>query len=458
MIAFLNSPAGSWVLFIALLLLAALLVDGLRRFAKFSRARGWRPGVADGADAIAGAVEAVYGRYAIAGPPVSGHAAYLGLVGAVKAEAIARSDSLRTMDPAMLAQRVESAIGRAAIADPNASITQTTAVATEAADGKATAVTTGGPATAAAVATAEAASSPAQAPPPLSEIAAIPPAPTTQEVAARAAAERVASAQPDAAIVSPETVSAVAALIERVRKLGPAQPISSVAAPANPLAAQAIGIDLFQAALAFTLSQEGGWADNPADPGGATMHGITLATFRSWRHDPEATAADLRAITDAEVEALYGALYWNPVHGAALPPGIGLSLFDAAVSLGVRRAVLLFQGVLKVTPDGVVGPVTLGAAHQAMPDALLADFAATRETFYRQCANWPDFHNGWLARTAACLAAARRSAAGQGPVAPVPPPVVEEPQPAADALMASEEDALHPAASPVIVSEPIHVS
>ena len=41
----------------------------------------------------------------------------------------------------------------------------------------------------------------------------------------------------------------------------------------------------FYACLAFTVAQEGGYRD-PADPGGATNMGITLATLRHWDHDP----------------------------------------------------------------------------------------------------------------------------------------------------------------------------
>ena len=47
--------------------------------------------------------------------------------------------------------------------------------------------------------------------------------------------------------------------------------------------------DNFAACLAQVLLSEGGWSDHPADPGGATMKGITLATYRKYR--PGATKA-----------------------------------------------------------------------------------------------------------------------------------------------------------------------
>ena len=58
-------------------------------------------------------------------------------------------------------------------------------------------------------------------------------------------------------------------------------------------------MDDFQTCLAFTLSQEGGFVDDPYDPGGATNMGITLATYQEWF--PNGTVADLRAIDAATV-------------------------------------------------------------------------------------------------------------------------------------------------------------
>ena len=73
----------------------------------------------------------------------------------------------------------------------------------------------------------------------------------------------------------------------------------------------------FPASLRETLHYEGGWSDHPKDPGGATMKGITLETFRRYR--PMATKAELRAISDADVERIYRAGYADPVAFDALP-------------------------------------------------------------------------------------------------------------------------------------------
>ncbi len=195
---------------------------------------------------------------------------------------------------------------------------------------------------------------------------------------------------------------------------------------------------LFQQAVNFTLGQEGGWADNPADPGGATMCGITLAVFRAWHHDPSAQPDDLHAIQTDEVEAIYRALYWNPVEGARLPAGLGLSVFDSAVNLGVRRATMLLQAALGVTQDGAVGPVTIGAVNEVALGVLLERLTGQREAFYRRCASFALFGRGWLNRTNACLLAARQAAGLSIENARTWPGKIETMRSAADELNAAE--------------------
>src|SRR4051794_14706787 len=85
--------------------------------------------------------------------------------------------------------------------------------------------------------------------------------------------------------------------------------------------------DLFQRCLDFTLTQEGGFVDDPYDPGGATNMGITLATYRSWDHDPALGIADVRAMSRQTAAAIYYAMYWSVLGGQSLPAGIDLSVF-----------------------------------------------------------------------------------------------------------------------------------
>ena len=78
----------------------------------------------------------------------------------------------------------------------------------------------------------------------------------------------------------------------------------------------------FSEVLKHTLVEEGGFSDHPADPGGATMKGITLAVYREYKRNPHLTPTDLRIISDDEVEEIYRKRYWNLCQCVVLPSGI----------------------------------------------------------------------------------------------------------------------------------------
>lgn len=99
--------------------------------------------------------------------------------------------------------------------------------------------------------------------------------------------------------------------------------------------------DAWARCLAFVLRWEGGWADNPADPGGATMKGITIGTYTRWRAahgQPAPTKDDLRNISDAEVEQIYREWYWQASGADKLAWPLCLAHFNLAVNGGVERA------------------------------------------------------------------------------------------------------------------------
>ena len=68
--------------------------------------------------------------------------------------------------------------------------------------------------------------------------------------------------------------------------------------------------DDFASCLTFTLREEGGYVDNPADPGGATNMGITLATYRDWSDDSNLGPAQVQDMTERTARAIYQSLYW----------------------------------------------------------------------------------------------------------------------------------------------------
>jgi lysozyme family protein len=156
----------------------------------------------------------------------------------------------------------------------------------------------------------------------------------------------------------------------------------------------------FEDALAVVLRQEGGFVQHRLDPGGATNFGITRETLARFR-GRSASVADVRNLTETEAGIIYRRLYWDAVRGDELPPGIALTVFDAAVNSGPARALRLLQGVLSVQADGVIGPLTLKAAWQADPTETIRAFTRTRLGFLARLATWPVFGRGWRRRVLA---------------------------------------------------------
>ena len=155
--------------------------------------------------------------------------------------------------------------------------------------------------------------------------------------------------------------------------------------------------DMFPQALKMVLHHEGGWADHPADPGGATMKGVTLATFSKHLGRP-ATKDELRAIKDEHLHEIYKRGYWDKASCDAMPAGVDLVVFDMAVNGGPGRAAKLLQQVVGVTPDGGIGPMTLAAVASKPAADTIVGFSNARRDFYRSLPTFATFGKGWLRR------------------------------------------------------------
>lgn len=170
--------------------------------------------------------------------------------------------------------------------------------------------------------------------------------------------------------------------------------------------------DNFPSCVAFTLSHEGGFSNDPRDPGGATNLGITAGTLAHWRGTP-VTAADVRALGQTEAAAIYRASYWNACHCGELPLGIDLMIFDFGVNAGPGTSVRELQEAVGVTQDGMVGPDTEGAARRVADEAaydLINVLREAHETHYRSLRGFPVFGRGWLRRLGECSVIAQSMA------------------------------------------------
>jgi lysozyme family protein len=146
------------------------------------------------------------------------------------------------------------------------------------------------------------------------------------------------------------------------------------------------------------VAREGGFVNDPADPGGATKHGVTLGTLQRLKLDLTGdgitSVADVQAMTPARAVEIFIQHYYHRPGLEHLPPRIQASVFDMYVNAGAN-AVKILQRLLRqmgqiVTVDGIIGPQTIaaaGAADAAAPDHLADAYGIARRNYYLRLAD-----------------------------------------------------------------------
>lgn len=162
----------------------------------------------------------------------------------------------------------------------------------------------------------------------------------------------------------------------------------------------------FSECLHFILEREGGYCDHPSDRGGATNKGITQASYDSYRISRHLPIQPVKFIAESEVSDIYQHEYWRACRCDILPTPVDLVVFDGAVNHGINQSVKFLQRALGVGDDGLIGPMTIDAAHKdansGMTEKIVADIIDQRQCFYQRLVERDDrqsiFLNGWLNR------------------------------------------------------------
>jgi lysozyme family protein len=144
----------------------------------------------------------------------------------------------------------------------------------------------------------------------------------------------------------------------------------------------------FDKCVAHILKAEGGYVNDPRDPGGETKYGISKRAY------PE---VDIASLTLDQAKAIYERDYWNPVQGDEVAWPLCLFVFDSAVNQGTHAAIRMMQKALGTSDDGILGPETLRLAAVAR-QWHAAKFMALRARRYATTANADAFGEGWLIR------------------------------------------------------------
>jgi lysozyme family protein len=163
------------------------------------------------------------------------------------------------------------------------------------------------------------------------------------------------------------------------------------------------------------VAREGGYVNDPDDPGGATNFGVTIHTMRrlglDLDRDGSITAADVRQLSRAQAIEIFLEHYFSRPLIAELPPALHASVFDMYVNAGANAVKILQQLMVEmgyaVTVDGALGPQSLAAvraAYHASPAHLVDAYGIARRNYYFRIAD----------RRAASRKYARTRAGGKG--------------------------------------------
>jgi lysozyme family protein len=159
--------------------------------------------------------------------------------------------------------------------------------------------------------------------------------------------------------------------------------------PVDPPAPKSV----FDTAMEFVFEWEGGYDNDPDDPGGETKYGIDK------RSHP---GVDIKNLTKDQAKDIYFEKYWLKAQCDKLYPILAVTLFNYSVNMGIGQAAKFLQRAIGVVADGRIGPKTLNAVKDKNPESVAIDMIDQGEGFYRSLAkNKPvlrKYLKGWLNR------------------------------------------------------------
>ena len=145
--------------------------------------------------------------------------------------------------------------------------------------------------------------------------------------------------------------------------------------------------------IKFVLDAEGGYDNDPDDPGGETKYGIDK------RSHPD---VNIKELTIEEAKDIYFTEYWVKFNCEQYAKPVGEVYFDCCVNTGSKQSNKFLQRAVGTNPDGIIGPKTLAAIHSADAYKLAFKVIDQRQTFYENLAynktSLKKFLKGWTNR------------------------------------------------------------
>jgi lysozyme family protein len=149
----------------------------------------------------------------------------------------------------------------------------------------------------------------------------------------------------------------------------------------------------FDDAFDLLIGNEGGYVDNPKDPGGETMWGVTLRVARAYGYSGE-----MRDLSRDAAKNIAKKLYWDPLKLDQFDGRVAFQIFDANYNGG--HPVIWMQGAAGAKADGVLGPATIAAVNVTDPLKFILRWNALRLRYFTSLGTWGTFGKGWANRVA----------------------------------------------------------
>jgi lysozyme family protein len=147
----------------------------------------------------------------------------------------------------------------------------------------------------------------------------------------------------------------------------------------------------FEDAFDRLIGHEGGYVNDPNDPGGETNWGISK---RAYPH------VDIKNLTRNGAKEIYRVDFWKRIKADRLYDGVAFQLFDFAVNSGIETSIRHFQRAIGVADDGIWGSISQAAADTMSESDTIMRLNAERLEFMTKLKNWPHHGKGWARRIA----------------------------------------------------------
>lgn len=147
----------------------------------------------------------------------------------------------------------------------------------------------------------------------------------------------------------------------------------------------------FDVAFDRLIGNEGGYVNDPDDPGGETNWGISKRAYPN---------VNIKNLTRDQAKEIYRQDFWNRISANQLPDGVAFQVLDFAINSGVETAIRYLQRAVGVADDGHWGRVSQAASQRMSESDLIMALNAERLDFMTRLKNWPTAGRGWARRIA----------------------------------------------------------